>query len=89
LPATVPAIPRHRSGGVCPDPTTEQEIDVAKNPFMSAYLSAANRAVHTARGKATVEAKRTASRQRTEAVNTWADLMTGGAARPKRKRKRR
>jgi hypothetical protein len=56
---------------------------------MSAYLSAANRAVNTARGRATVEAKRTASRQRTEAVKTWADLMTGGAARPKRKRKRR
>ena len=64
-----------------------------KNPFMSAYLSAANRAVHTARGKATVEAKRAASRQRTAAVNTWTnawvDALTGGASRPKRKRKKR
>lgn len=62
---------------------------MAKNPFMSAYLSAANRAVHTARGKATVEAKRAASRQRTASVNAWVDALTGGAARPKRRRKKR
>ena len=30
---------------------------MAKNPFMSAYLSAANRAANTARGKATSEIK--------------------------------
>lgn len=65
---------------------------MVKNPFMSAYLSAANRAANTARGKATVEAKRAASRQRTAMVNSafslWADAMTGGARRPGRKRKK-
>jgi len=62
---------------------------MAKNPFMSAYLSAANRAANTARGKATVEVKRAAKREQTSMVNAWADMMTGGAARPKRRRKRR
>jgi hypothetical protein len=89
LPATVPRFLSIRVGRADPGPTTGQEIDVAENPFMSAYLTAANRAVNTARGKATVEAKRAASRQRTSAVNAWVDAMTGGAARPKRRRKRR
>ena len=34
---------------------------MAKNPFMSAYLSAANRVANTARGKATNEIKRRSS----------------------------
>ena len=36
---------------------------MAKNPFMSAYLSAANRVANTARGKATNEIKRQSKRQ--------------------------
>ena len=39
---------------------------MAKNPFMSAYLSAANRAANTARGKATNEVKRESKKQATE-----------------------
>jgi predicted alpha-1,6-mannanase (GH76 family) len=60
---------------------------MAKNPFMSAYLSAANRAANTARGKATVQVKRAAKQEQTSMVNAWADMMTGGATRRRRKRR--
>jgi predicted alpha-1,6-mannanase (GH76 family) len=75
------------AGGVGSDTDTQLEIDMAKNPFMSAYLSAANRAANTARGKATVEVKRAAKREQTNMVNAWTDMMTGGATRRRRKRR--
>ena len=49
---------------------------MAKNPFMSAYLSAANRVANTARGKATNEIKRQSKRQTTSMVNAWVDAWT-------------
>jgi hypothetical protein len=60
---------------------------MAKNPFMSAYLSAANRVANTARGKATNEVKRAAKREQTGMMNGWTDMMTGGATRRRRKRR--
>lgn len=60
---------------------------MAKNPFMSAYLSAANRVANTARGKATSEVKRTAKTEQTKMINAWTDMMTGGATRKRRRRK--
>jgi len=45
---------------------------MAKNPFMSAYLSAANRVANTARGKAANEARR----QSKSMTNAWIKAMT-------------
>ena len=46
---------------------------MTKNPFMSAYLSAANWLANTARGHATNEFKRQSKRQTTSMVNAWVD----------------
>src|SRR6476469_6416166 len=76
--------------GSAADTDTKQETDVAKNPFMSAYLSAANRVANTARGKATNEIKRQSKRQTTSMVNAWVDAWTPKPkAKPARKRKTR
>jgi calcineurin-like phosphoesterase family protein len=59
---------------------------MTKNPFMSAYLSAANRVANTAHGHATNEFKR----QSTSMVNAWVDAWTPkpkAKAKPARKRK--
>jgi|SRR6478735_1578221 hypothetical protein len=86
-----------RTGSVGRMPTTESSDDLrkwsftmAKNPFMSAYLSAANRVANTARGKATNEIKRQSKRQTTSMVNAWVDAWTPKPkAKPARKRKTR
>ena len=59
---------------------------MAKNPMMSAYLSAANRVANTARGKATSEARREGKRQTTSMMNAWFGAFT---PKPARKRKRK
>ena len=64
----------------------DEGVTVAKNPFMSAYLSAANRVANTARGKATGEVKREAKRQQTSMMNAWVSAWT---PKPARKRKSR
>ena len=60
-----------------------------KNPWMSLYLSAANRAAGAARGQIMAEA----GRQRTAASKAAADQMVdfwmGGLARPKKRPKRK
>ncbi len=73
--------------GLAPDTDTRRETKMAKNPFMSAYLSAANRVANTARGQATNEVKRSAKREQTNMMNAWTDMMTGGATRRRRKRR--
>lgn len=73
--------------GLATDTDTKRETEMAKNPFMSAYLSAANRVANTARGKATNEIKRSAKREQTNMMNAWTDMMTGGATRRRRKRR--
>ena len=67
-----------------------RSFPIAKNPFMSAYLSAANRVANTARGHATNEFKRQSKRQTTSMVNAWVDAWTPkpkARAKPARKRK--
>ena len=62
-----------------------------KNPFMSMWLSGANRVAGAARGHATAEAKRQASKAMNEGARQITNFWTGGlltAAKPK-KRKRR
>jgi hypothetical protein len=62
-----------------------------KNPFMSAWLSGANKVAHTARGRVAAEAKRQSATAMTRASNemlsAWTDALTGGTG-PKRKRRR-
>jgi hypothetical protein len=64
-----------------------------KNPFMSMWLSGANAAIGSARGRATAESKRQANAMVTEGTKQMIDLWTGALAMPatttrsKRKRK--
>jgi len=61
---------------------------MAKNPFMSAYLSAANRVANTARGHVTSAARREAMKQTTSVTNAWVDVWTPKSVRkPKEKRR--
>lgn len=69
-----------------PTSLTERSPRMAKNPVMSAYLSAANRVANTARGRATGEVKRQAKRQSTTMMNEW---LTAWTPKPVRRRKRR
>lgn len=62
-----------------------------KNPFMSMWLSAANRIAGTMRGQAAAQAKRQISAAVTKATNDNLKAMTGGTAptSPKAKPKKR
>lgn len=60
-----------------------------KNPFMSAWLSVANRAMGTARGHATAAAKREAARAQTDTTKQVVDFWTGKTATPKPRRKKK
>ena len=59
---------------------------MTKNPFMSAYLNAANRVANTARSHATNEFKCQSKRQTTSMVNAWTPKPKA-KAKPARKRK--
>jgi hypothetical protein len=48
-----------------------------KNPFMSAWLSAANRTMGSARGRATAEAKRQVAALHAEAAQQVVDFWSG------------
>jgi len=62
-----------------------------KNPFMSMWLSAANRMAGTMRGQVTAQAKRQISAAVTKATNDNLKALVGGTApaAPKAKPKRR
>jgi hypothetical protein len=65
---------------------------LAKNPFMSAWLSAANRTTNTVRGHATASAKREVASAQTAATQQIIDFWTGKSfmtAAPSRKRKKK
>lgn len=64
---------------------------VKKNPFMSMWLSSANRMAGTLRGQATAQAKRQISAAVTKATNDNLKALLGGTApvSPKAKPKRR
>ena len=61
-----------------------------KNPFMSMWLSAANRMAGSIRSHATAQAKRQVKAAATEATNEniklWSAAVTGSAAKKPRKR---
>lgn len=62
-----------------------------KNPFLSMWLSAANRTASTMRGQATAQAKRQINAALTKATNDNLKAMFGGTgpAAPKAKPKKR
>lgn len=62
-----------------------------KNPFMSMWLSNANRMAGAARGRMTAESKRAASTAMAEGTKQMMAVWTNGltAAKPQKKRKRR
>ncbi|MBA2558350.1 MAG: hypothetical protein H0V07_00375 [Propionibacteriales bacterium] len=49
---------------------------MAKNPYMSAWLSAANKVANTARGQAMAAGKAEARRSQKDATSAWFDLWT-------------
>ncbi|MGV8805315.1 MAG: hypothetical protein ACWA6Y_10185 [Polaromonas sp.] len=62
---------------------------LSKNPFMSAWLSVANKAAGAARGQATAAAKREVTSAQNEITKQVTDFWTGKtAAATKRKKKR-
>jgi uncharacterized membrane protein YqiK len=62
---------------------------VQKNPFLSAWLSAANTMTGAARGYASAEMHRQMAAAQAEMTRQMIDLWSGKAAMPARKRKRR
>lgn len=66
---------------------------LAKNPFMSAWLSAAHRAGGTVRGHATAAAKREVASAQAAATQQVIDFWSGksfmDATRPRKRKKKR
>ena len=58
-----------------------------KNPFMSAFLSAANRVAGSARAQATAAVKREAAKNMRQMTSSWTEALTSAPA-TARKRKR-
>ncbi|OBV39652.1 hypothetical protein [Janthinobacterium psychrotolerans] len=58
-----------------------------KNPWMSMYLSAANRVASTARGQATAAIKREAAKNTRQLTQVWFDSLLPPAGRPRKQRK--
>lgn len=62
---------------------------LTKNPFLSMWLSGANTVFSAARGKATAEAQRQATRLMAEGVRQTIEFWSGGLATPVSKRRKR
>ena len=66
---------------------------LTKNPFMSVWLSSANRVANSARGKATSEMKRSLGAAQAVAIKQVVDFWSGKSApqakptKPRRKRR--
>ena len=60
-----------------------------KNPFMSVWLSAANKVMGSARGHATAAAKRQVSAAQTEMAKQVIDFWSGKAATSSSRKKKR
>lgn len=56
-----------------------------KNPWMSMYLSAANRVANTARGHATAAIKREAAKNTRQMTQVWFDSFLPAAGKPQGK----
>ncbi|MES2260126.1 MAG: hypothetical protein V4724_16520 [Pseudomonadota bacterium] len=59
-----------------------------KNPFMSAFLSAANRVAGSARAQTTAAVKREAAKNTRQMTSAWVNAWLPPAAPTKRKRTR-
>ena len=57
-----------------------------KNPFMSMFLSGANKIAGSARAQATAAVKRETAKNTRQATKAWTDALTPKAAAPKRKK---
>jgi hypothetical protein len=62
---------------------------VKKNPFMSMWLSAANKTVGSARGQATAAAKRQVTASQAEATRQIVDFWSGKPVKKAAAKKRR
>lgn len=58
-----------------------------KNPWMSMYLSAANRVANTARGHATAAIRREAAKNTRQLTQVWFDPLLLPVGKPPRRRK--
>jgi hypothetical protein len=61
----------------------------SKNPFMSAWLSAANRTMSSARGQATAASRRQVAALQAETAKQIVDFWSGTASAPARRKKSR
>ena len=57
-----------------------------KNPFMSMFLSGANKIAGSARAQATAAVKREAAKNIRQATKAWTDSLTPKAAAPRKKK---
>ena len=57
-----------------------------KNPFMSMFLSGANKIAGSARAQATAAVKREAAKNTRQPTKAWTDALLPKAAAPKRKK---
>ena len=64
----------------------ERKVTVVKNPFMSMFLSSANKIAGSASAQATAAVKREAAKNTREMTKAWTDALLPKAA-PARKRK--
>ena len=58
---------------------------MAKNPYMSAWLRAANKVANTARGQAMAAGKAQARRNQKDTMSAWFDLWTPPGSKSKGK----
>ena len=72
-----------RNAGIMRNPWT------TKNPFMSMWLSAANRTANTARGQATAAAKRQVATAQADAMKQFLDFWSPQSPKPAPRRKAR
>ena len=66
-----------------------RNLFTTKNPFMSVWLSSANKVMGSARGQATAAAKRQVASAQAEATRQIVDFWTGKAPAPARTSKKR
>lgn len=57
-----------------------------KNPFMSMFLSAANKVAGSARAQATAAVKREAAKNTRQMTKAWTDALAPKAAVPRKKK---
>ena len=60
-----------------------------KNPFMSLWLSSANKAIGASRGQVTASVKREAAATQADIQKQVVQFWTGGVAKPRAAKKRR